>query len=92
MKIICKKKQMLETVSGETERGRWYRGGMLCESIDGQSKAIPFIIMGIQNIEIAEEIPYDATVEVDFVIDARTFNNKWYVDLRVINMTHLVAK
>ena len=91
MKVITKLHSVLPVQMGETDRGTWYRGGMVCESLDGEQRTMAFVVQGKKNTELLQQIPYGSTIEVEFVIESRNFNDKWYTDLRVTNIETLTS-
>lgn len=91
MKIIGKLNQILDTQSGETERGTWYRSGMVLESLDGQQRLMAFTVQGKNNVEQLQQLAVGSTLQVEYVIESRQFNEKWYTDLRTFNIDVLKA-
>ena len=86
MKIIAKLVRKEEVISGETERGTWYRQQIIMESMDGEGRQMAFKVQGIQNIHLFEQLSVGSTLQVGFVIDSRESNGRWFTDLRVINV------
>ena len=91
MKQIVTLQSILDVQSGENERGTWYRGGMVCESLDGHQRQMAFKVQGKQNLDDLQQIPVGSTIEVTFQAFSRKFNDKWYTDLVVSHIDTLKA-
>lgn len=91
MKIIGKLNQRLDVQSGETERGMWFRGGMVLVSLDGQQRPMAFVVNGRDSTDRLAQIPIGSTIQCDYSIESREFNGKWYTDLRAYNIEVLTS-
>lgn len=91
MKIIAKITEILDVQSGETERGIWYRGGFIAESMDGQGRQMAFVVNGEVATSLLAQVPLNSTIQFDFAIESRNFNGKWYTDLRAYNIVVLTS-
>lgn len=89
MKQIVELKSILDVESGENERGTWYRGGMICVSLDGHQRQMAFKVQGKLNLENLQQIPIGSTIEVTFLAFSHNFNGKWYTDLVVSHIDTL---
>ena len=75
-------KQNLGKVEGDNAHGHWTRGGFIVEYGEEFSRKAQFSVMGDERVKMVESIPIGCPVQVDFVIESREFNGKWYTDLR----------
>lgn len=91
MNIIAKLKEIAPVQSGETERGFWYRGGMVVESLDGNNRLMFFVVNGKTSTDALQQIPPSSTIRFDIGIESRQFNGKWYTDVRAYNIEVLTA-
>ena len=86
MRLIAKFVKTLDTVSGETERGSWSRGGFVVRTIDDREQLVAFTAYGAERIQSYSALKTDDVVEVVFVPESREFNDKWYTDLRMLKV------
>ena len=84
MKLIAKFVKCLDTVSGETDRGQWIRGGMVVRTFGDNEKLVVLTAFGEEKVKLTEQFHTDDVVEVDFVPESREFGEKWFTDLRLI--------
>lgn len=91
MKIIGKLVKVLDVVSGETDRGMWYRGGLVLESMDGNSRYMPFTVYGNVACSNIAQLAIGSTIQLDFVIEGRELGSRWYVDLKAYNIIVLTS-
>lgn len=76
----------LPTVSGETERGMWIRGGFVIETFGEYPKKLAFTTFGEERARMAEGIAPGTPVEVSCSVESREFNDKWYTELRATSV------
>lgn len=76
----------LPTVSGETERGMWIRGGFVIETFGEYPKKLAFTTFGEDRARMAEGIALGTPVEVSCSVESREFNDKWYTELRATSV------
>lgn len=81
----------LPTVSGETERGMWIRGGFVIETFGEYPKKLAFTTFGEERARMAEGIALGTPVEVSCSVESREFNDKWYTELRATSVKPLAA-
>lgn len=91
MKIIGKLVKVLDVVSGETDRGMWYRGGLVLESMDGNSRYMPFTVHGNVACSNIAQLAIGSTIQLDFTIEGREVSGRWYVDLKAYNIIVLTS-
>lgn len=84
MKLIAKFVKSLDTVSGETDRGQWVRGGMVVRTFGDNEKLVALTAFGEEKVILTQQFHTDDVVEVDFVPESREFGGKWFTDLRLI--------
>lgn len=82
MKVIARLNTILPVQMGENDRGTWYRGCCICESLDGEGRMMAFVVMGKNRTEQLQQIPIGSTVEVNFVIESRPYGDRWFTDAR----------
>ncbi len=81
----------LPTVSGETERGMWIRGGFVIETFGEYPKKLAFTTFGEERARMAEGIALGTPVEVSCSVESREFNDKWYTELRATSVKPMAA-
>jgi hypothetical protein len=86
MRLIAKFVKKLDPVFGETEKGSWSRGGFIVRTIDDREQLVAFTAYGAERILLYSALKTDDIVEVVFVPESREFNDKWYTDLRMLNV------
>ena len=86
MKLIAKFVKSLDTVSGETDRGQWIRGGMVVRTFGDNEKLVALTAFGEEKVKLTQQFCTDDVVEVDFVPESREFGEKWFTDLRLIRV------
>ena len=86
MKIEGKLHQTLPVVSGETDRGMWVRGGFVIETFGDYPKKMAFTTFGEERVKMASGIALGQPIEVNFSIESREFNDKWYTELRATSV------
>lgn len=86
MRLIAKFVKALDTVSGETERGSWSRGGFVVRTIDDREQLVAFTAYGAERIQSYSALKTDDVVEVAFVPESREYNDKWFTDLRMLKV------
>lgn len=87
MRLISKFVKSLDTISGETERGAWSRGGFVVRTIDDREQLVAFTAYGAERIQSFDGLKADDVVEVVFVPESREFNGKWFTDLRLLKVS-----
>lgn len=86
MRLIAKFVKALDVVSGETDRGSWCRGGMVVRTVDDREQLVAFTAFGEEKCKMCSAIPTDSIVQVTFQPESREFGDKWYTDLRMLNV------
>ena len=73
-------------VSGETDRGSWYRGGMIVRTLDEREQLVAFTAFGEDKCKQCAALLVDDVVQVNFTPESREFGDKWYTDLRMTSV------
>lgn len=81
MEIIAKLIKVDDVLSGENERGFWYRGGMVLESLDGHQRLMYVKVQGKDGCERIAQIAVGSTLKVRFIILSREYSGRWYTDV-----------
>lgn len=82
MEIIGKLIKKLPDTSGESEKGKWVRGGFVIEYQDGDYPTnAAFTLFGESRINSIKSIPENSTVRVQYSIRSREYQDRWYTDL-----------
>ena len=86
MEIIAKLIKVDDVQSGENERGFWYRGGMVLESLDGHQRLMYVKVQGKDKCEGIAQVAVGSTLKVGFVILSREYGGRWYTDVLATNI------
>lgn len=92
MKLIAKFVKSLDTVSGETDRGQWTRGGMVVRTMGDNERLVVLTAFGEEKAALCTSFATDDVLQVDFSPESREFNGKWFTDLRLIRAQLLGQK
>ena len=87
MKLIAKFVKSLDVISGESDRGTWYRGGMVVRTLFDSEQLVAFTAFGEEKCAKCEAFKVDDIVSVTFQPESREYNDKWYTDLRLIGVS-----
>lgn len=89
MEITGKIIQLLPLQTGQGKNGEWKKQDYILEFGEQYPKKLAFNIWGekIDTFAIKE----GETVKVDFDVESREFNGRWYTDVRAWNVTRLGA-
>jgi hypothetical protein len=79
MSIMCKLAQKLEEIKGEGQRGSWVKQSFVTETIESYPRKICFIAWN-DRVETLRNINIGSAIEVEFRLDSREFNGRWYTD------------
>jgi hypothetical protein len=80
MQIIARIKEIKLPQSGESKNGTWKKQEIIVESIEQFPKIICITIWGERMNEYQLETGY--YLKIDFDIESREFNEKWYTDVK----------
>lgn len=86
MRLIAKFVKALDTVSGESDRGSWCRGGMVVRTLDDREQLVAFTAFGEEKCAKCKALKVDDIVTVTFQPESREFGDKWYTDLRLLGV------
>jgi len=87
MKLIAKFVKSLDTVSGESDRGTWCRGGMVVRTLDDREQLVAFTAFGEEKCAKCKALKVDDIVTVTFQPESREFGEKWFTDLRLLSVS-----
>lgn len=79
MNIMCKLAQKLDEIKGEGQRGPWVKQSFVTETIESYPRKICFIAWN-DRVETLRNISIGSAIEVEFRLDSREFNGRWYTD------------
>lgn len=81
-------KRVLPVQEGDSQRGHWVRGGIVIDYNSGNnySKSAPFTFFGEEKLAVVETLGEGDSVRIDFDIDGREYNGKWYTDLQAVRI------
>lgn len=91
MKVIVKFVKTMDRECGETDRGMWVRGGMVCRTVGDNERLLAFTAFGEEKTNMCAQFKVDSVLTVDFSPESREFNDRWFTDLRLIRATLLGA-
>ncbi len=78
--------KILPEVSGESQRGKWVRGGFVIETDDTYPRQVAFTLFGEDRLAMLSTLVMNAPVLVTFSPESREFNERWYTDLRCVRV------
>lgn len=82
MELTGKLIKILPETRGESQRGPWVRGGFVIESDGDYPRQVAFTTFGEDRLAMVQNIPLNTPVVVNFNIESREFNERWYTDCR----------
>ncbi len=89
MEITGKIVQILPLQSGQGKNGVWKKQDYIIEFGDQYPKKVCFNLWGDKIDTFA--IQLNEQVKVDFDVESREFNGRWYTDVKAWNITKLAA-
>lgn len=78
---------ILPTERGESQRGQWCRGGFIIEYGEEYPKKALFQVFGEDKVAQFASLPIGTPVTVDYSIEAREYNGKWYNNVSAHRVT-----
>lgn len=78
--------KILPEVSGESQRGKWVRGGFVIETDDTYPRQVAFTLFGEDRLAMLSTLVMNAPVLVTFSPESREYNERWYTDLRCVRV------
>ena len=88
--INCKMLQSLPVQTGESARGSWTKQTFIAETIETYPKKIAFIAFS-EAVEQLKTVHPGTTMKVDFRVESREYNGRWYTDIRAVSINPLMA-
>lgn len=71
---------ILPVISGENERGEWYRGGMVVETLDSPSTKLALSTFGKRRIEQIQQLTLGEVIVVSYSVESREYMGRWYTE------------
>lgn len=71
---------IMPVVSGENERGEWFRGGMVIETLDSPSTKLALSTFGKRRIDQIKQLTLGEVVVVTYSVESREYMGKWYTE------------
>lgn len=81
MQLTATLLQLLPIQSGQGKNGPWKKQDIIIETDEKFPKKVCLCIWGDKIDE--KQLVLNTTLQLDFDIESREFNGKWYTDLRV---------
>ncbi len=89
MQLTARLTQLLPIQSGSNKNGNWKKQDIIVETNDQYPKKICISIWG-DKINAAQ-LKVGNLLKIDFDLESREFNGKWYTDVRAWNIVEIVA-
>ena len=89
--VNCKLMEVQSEQSGEGKNGRWVKQMFIAETMDQYPKKIAFIVFSEQLIAQLKTMVVGSTIKVNFRVESREYNGKWYSDVRAFGLTSMSA-
>jgi len=89
--VNCKLMEVQSEQSGEGKNGRWVKQTFIAETMDQYPKKIAFTAFSEQIISQLKATSIGSTVKVNFRVESREYNGKWYSDIRAFGLTSMSA-
>ncbi len=89
--VNCKLMEVQSEQSGEGKNGRWVKQTFIGETMDQYPKKIAFTAFNEQLISQLKPIVVGSTIKVNFRVESREYNGKWYSDIRAFGITSMSA-
>lgn len=71
---------VMPVISGENERGEWFRGGMVIETLDSPSTKLALSTFGKRRIDQIQQLNLGEVVVVSYSVESREYMGKWYTE------------
>jgi hypothetical protein len=88
--INCKLIQSLPVQTGEGQRGPWVKQTFIAETIETYPKKIAFIAFN-EPVEQLKTIHPGTTMKINFRVESREYNARWYTDIRAVSISPLMV-
>ena len=89
--VNCKLMEVQSEQSGEGKNGRWVKQTFIGETMDQYPKKIAFTAFNEQLISQLKAMSIGSTVKVNFRVESREYNGRWYTDVRAFGLTSMSA-
>lgn len=90
MRIVAKVKVVDQLISGQSDNGNdWERQLVVVETMDVEPKILAVDFMGVRKTKVTKTLQEGDCVEVNFVINCREFEGKWYTKLDGLGIVKL---
>ena len=76
--------KLLPLQSGTGNKGEWKKQDIIVETFGENSKKICVSIWG--NLINQSQLEIGNAVEIDFTIESREYNGKWYTDIKALKI------
>ena len=88
--INCKLIESQPVQTGEGARGPWTKQTFITETIETYPKKIAFIAFN-EPVQQLKTIHPGTTMKVNFRVESREYNGRWYTDIRAVSISPLMA-
>ncbi len=88
--INCKLIESLPVQTGEGARGPWTKQTFIAETIETYPKKIAFLAFN-EPVQQLKTIHPGTTMKVNFRVESREYNGRWYTDIRAVSISPLMA-
>ena len=82
LELTGKLLQKLPVQSGQSAKGAWSRQEFVLETQEGYPRKVCLSVWGADKVTELASIPEGAVIKVDFNLESRQFNERWYTDVR----------
>lgn len=89
--VNCKLMEVQPETSGDGKNGRWVKQTFIGETNEQYPKKLAFIAFGDQMVSSLKSVAVGSTVKVNFRVESREYNGRWYTDIRAYGITSLSA-
>lgn len=77
---------VMPVISGENERGEWFRGGMVIETIDSPSTKLALSTFGKRRIKQIKQLTLGEIVVVSYSVESHEYMGQWYTEAIITNI------
>lgn len=81
MEITGKLTEILPEQSGQGKNGTWVKGAFVIETQDQYPKKVCIDVWG-DKVDVVKTLNINDVVKVDFDVESREFNGKWYTNVK----------
>ncbi len=87
--VNCKLMEVQSEQSGDGKNGRWVKQTFIGETMDQYPKKIAFTAFNEQLISQLKTMAVGSTIKVNFRVESREYNGRWYTDVRAFGITSM---